>query len=155
MIVWVKLPERIAIYLLATAFSTRGNASKLTCNGAQQSEPIASLYGLSIPGVPMIPRHSWQLLRVGVDATREVPSERWDTDADNITYLENPQTICTRRGAFLVLEVESVWCEFLPFPALKLWYGPAADGCYWVSWRSSGKHRIAPNKLMVVAAGCL
>lgn len=63
-------------------------------------EPIAIIgMGCRFPGAPD-PESFWQLLRDGVDATREVPKERWDIDvyADAATNTNNKNV---RRGAFL------------------------------------------------------
>jgi amino acid adenylation domain-containing protein/thioester reductase-like protein len=63
-------------------------------------EPIA-IVGLScrFPGAPN-PRAFWELLRNGVDAITEVPSDRWDVNA---FHSENPDPgkVTTRYGGFL------------------------------------------------------
>jgi amino acid adenylation domain-containing protein/thioester reductase-like protein len=63
-------------------------------------EPIA-IIGLScrFPQAPN-PQAFWELLRNGVDAVTEVPSDRWDVDA---FHSENPDPgkVTTRFGAFL------------------------------------------------------
>ncbi|AFY58526.1 polyketide synthase family protein [Rivularia sp. PCC 7116] len=54
----------------------------------QQTEPIAIVgIGCRFPGGVNNPRSYWNLLRDGVDAIREIPSQRWDIDA---YYHENP-----------------------------------------------------------------
>ncbi|MFL7868534.1 MAG: AMP-binding protein, partial [Anaerolineales bacterium] len=63
-------------------------------------EPIA-IVGLScrFPGAPS-PQAFWELLRNGVDAVSEVPSERWDVDALHSSD-PAPGKVMTRWGAFL------------------------------------------------------
>jgi amino acid adenylation domain-containing protein/thioester reductase-like protein len=63
-------------------------------------EPIA-IIGLScrFPGAPT-PNAFWELLRNGVDAISEVPSDRWDVDAYH-SESPDPGKITTRFGGFL------------------------------------------------------
>jgi acyl transferase domain-containing protein/SAM-dependent methyltransferase/short-subunit dehydrogenase/acyl carrier protein len=65
-------------------------------------EPIAVI-GLAcrLPGRVRDAAEFWQLLRAGVDATGEVPADRWDADALYDPNPDVPGRICTRRGAFL------------------------------------------------------
>src|SRR5262245_43535549 len=62
-------------------------------------EPIAVI-GMScrFPGGANDPESFWRLLRDGVDAVREVPSDRWDVDAHYDPDPEAPGKIYTRYG---------------------------------------------------------
>src|SRR5215472_15252335 len=52
-------------------------------------EPLAIIgIGCHFPGGATSPQAFWELLRSGVDATREVPTDRWDTRK---FYDPNPQ----------------------------------------------------------------
>ena len=68
---------------------------------SRTSEPIA-IVGMACR-FPMSPdlQAYWRLLRDGVDATRTVPPDRWDADALYDPDPQAPDTINTRRGAFL------------------------------------------------------
>jgi len=67
----------------------------------KQREPIA-VVGLSCR-FPMAsgPDEFWQLLDRGVDATREVPPERWDVDAYYDPDPDAPGKVYTRRAGYL------------------------------------------------------
>jgi len=77
-------------------------AAKLEAVERSRSEPIAVIgLGCRLPGGVRDAAGYWRLLREGVDATSEVPPDRWDADA---LYDANPETIgkiCTKRGGFL------------------------------------------------------
>jgi myxalamid-type polyketide synthase MxaE and MxaD len=66
-----------------------------------QREPIA-IVGLAcrLPGAPNAAAY-WKLLRDGVDAIREVPPDRWDTDAYFDPNPATPGKMNTRWGGFL------------------------------------------------------
>ena len=76
--------------------------SKLDAIEKERSEPIAIIgMGCRFPGGVEAPESFWQLCRNGVDATREVPQNRWNVQA---YYDPNPKTpgkMYTRRGGFL------------------------------------------------------
>jgi acyl transferase domain-containing protein/acyl carrier protein len=65
------------------------------------SEPIA-IVGMAcrFPGAPDLAAY-WRLLCDGIDATREIPADRWDRDAWYDPDPARPGRINTRRGAFL------------------------------------------------------
>lgn len=64
-------------------------------------EPIAIVgIGCRFPGADG-PAAFWQLLAGGVDATSEVPADRWDADAFYDPDPSVPGTAVTRRGGFL------------------------------------------------------
>ena len=68
---------------------------------ASSSEPIA-IIGMAcrFPGAPDLAAF-WRLLCDGVDATGEIPADRWDRDAWYDPDPSRPGRINTRRGAFL------------------------------------------------------
>src|SRR5262249_7032207 len=66
------------------------------------AEPIA-IVGMAcrFPGAPNLAAY-WKMLCDGVDATREIPADRWDRDAWYDPDPSQPgRRINTRRGAFL------------------------------------------------------
>ena len=66
------------------------------------SEPIAITgLGLRFPGGATSPQAFWELLRDGVDAIREIPSDRWDVDAYYDPDPARPGKMYTRAGGFL------------------------------------------------------
>ncbi|MCP3065859.1 polyketide synthase, partial [Myxococcus sp. K38C18041901] len=69
---------------------------------APRVEPIA-IVGMAcrFPGGVTTPEAYWELLRDGVDATMEVPANRWDVDALYDPKPQVPGKINTRRGGFL------------------------------------------------------
>jgi acyl transferase domain-containing protein len=68
----------------------------------ERSEPVAIIcMACRLPGGADVPRAFWDLLNAGVDATTEVPRDRWDADA---YYDPDPAVVgkmITRRGGFL------------------------------------------------------
>ena len=65
-------------------------------------DPIAIVgIGCRFPGGASSPAAYWALLRDGVDATSEVPPERWDPAAYHDPDPAAPGKIYTRRGGFL------------------------------------------------------
>ncbi len=76
--------------------------SKLDAMERQRSEPIAVVgIGCRFPGGGSGPAGFWRMLQEGVDATREVPADRWDVDAYYADDPDRPGTMYVRRGAFL------------------------------------------------------
>ena len=76
----------------------RGRLDRLE---GERREPVA-VVGLAcrFPG-GADPERFWASLAGGVDATREVPPDRWDVDAFYDPDPDAPGKICTRRGGFL------------------------------------------------------
>jgi acyl transferase domain-containing protein len=65
------------------------------------AEPIAIVgIGCRLPGASG-PDGFWRLLRDGVDATREIPADRWDAAALLADGAVRPGQAVTTRGAFL------------------------------------------------------
>ncbi|WP_275902333.1 type I polyketide synthase, partial [Myxococcus vastator] len=69
---------------------------------AHADEPIA-IIGMAcrFPGDADTPEAYWRLLRDGVDATTEVPADRWDVDALFDVDPEAPGKVYMRKGGFL------------------------------------------------------
>ena len=67
-----------------------------------KTEPIAVVgMGCRLPGGVDGPDTYWALLRDGVDAVRETPSDRWDANAFYSPDPGAPGKMCTRLGGFL------------------------------------------------------
>ncbi|MFE0593070.1 beta-ketoacyl synthase N-terminal-like domain-containing protein [Micromonospora echinospora] len=67
-----------------------------------KTEPIAVIgMGCRLPGGANDPESYWRLLRDGRDVIREMPAERWDTDAYFDPDPEAPGKMSTRWGGFL------------------------------------------------------
>jgi len=76
--------------------------AKLETVERSKTEPIAIIgMGCRFPGCANNPENFWQLLRDGVDAIAERPSERWDIDAYYDPDPELAGKIYTRYGGFL------------------------------------------------------
>ena len=68
----------------------------------RRTEPIAIVgIGCRFPGGASDAEQFWRLLEQGVDATRDVPRERWDADAIYDPDPEAPGKSYVKRGAFL------------------------------------------------------
>lgn len=65
-------------------------------------EPIAVVgMGCRFPGGGDGPSRFWRMLREGVDATRDIPADRWDVDAYYDPDPDRPGKMYVKRGAFL------------------------------------------------------
>jgi acyl transferase domain-containing protein/NADPH:quinone reductase-like Zn-dependent oxidoreductase/SAM-dependent methyltransferase/short-subunit dehydrogenase/acyl carrier protein len=68
----------------------------------QQHEPIAIVgMGCRLPGGVVDAETYWQLLRDGVDATRDLPADRWDADRYYAADPQAPGRTYSRRGGYL------------------------------------------------------
>jgi len=76
--------------------------SRLDALERSQSEPIA-IIGMAcrFPGNADAPDAFWGVLRNGIDAITEIPSDRWDVDAYYHPDPEHPGKMYTRQGGFL------------------------------------------------------
>ena len=85
--------------------------AQLKATKEAQREPIA-IVGMAcrFPGGDGL-ESFWALLRDGLDATSEVPAERWDVDAYYDADREAPNKMYVRRGAFLS-GVDRFDCQF-------------------------------------------
>jgi len=80
---------------------------KLAQLEADQREPIA-IVGMScrFPGGGNSPDQYWEILKNGVDATSEIPADRWDKDAYYDPDPQVPGKMYTVRGGFLDIPVD-------------------------------------------------
>lgn len=75
---------------------------QLELERSRRSEPIAIVgMGCRLPAEANSPDAYWRMLCEGVDASREVPVERWDADAFYDPDPEVPGKAYTRRASFL------------------------------------------------------
>ncbi|MBF2022301.1 MAG: type I polyketide synthase [Hydrococcus sp. C42_A2020_068] len=123
--------------------------AKLEALERAQNEPIAIIgMGCRFPGGADNPEAFWQLLRDGVDAITEVPSDRWNI---NTYYDSNPDTpgkICNRYGGFVphLQEFDAQFFRMAPREALSL--DPQQRLLLEVSWEALENAGLAPDKLM-------
>ena len=117
------------------------------------SEPIAIIgMGCRFPSAPD-PESFWRLLRDGVDATREVPKERWDVEAYYDPDPEVPGKMYVRRGAFLdertipwgLEGFDAHFFRISPREAVTL--DPAQRLLLEVSWEAIENANITANQL--------
>ncbi|MCI0398896.1 MAG: type I polyketide synthase, partial [Chloroflexi bacterium] len=99
-------PKQLAVLALKAAQAKRETPAAPTL------EPIAVIgIGCRFPNEVDNPERFWQLLAEGVDAIREVPSDRWDIDAFYDADPDAPGKMTTRWGAFID-EVDRFDAEF-------------------------------------------
>src|SRR4028118_655381 len=128
--------------------------TKLEALERKQTEPIAIIgMGCRFPGGANDPESFWQLLRDGVDAIQEGPSDRWDL---NTYYDSNPETpgkIYTRRGGFLerVDEFDASFFGLAPREAAIA--DPQQRLLLEVSWEALENAGQAPDKLTGSSSG--
>ncbi|MGF2039365.1 MAG: type I polyketide synthase [Nostoc sp. CmiVER01] len=127
--------------------------SKLEAMERRQNEPIA-IVGMAcrFPGGADL-ESFWQLCKDGVDAIKEVPSNRWDL---NIHYDSNPASagkIYTRRGGFLerVDEFDAAFFGIAPREVVSL--DPQQRLLLEVSWEALENASQAPDKLHNSSSG--
>lgn len=119
-----------------------------------QAEPIAIIgLGCRFPHGADTPEQFWHLLRNGVDAVREVPSERWNMDA---LYDPDPAAagkISTRYASFLdrVDGFDPAFFGISPREAVMM--DPQQRLLLEVSWESLERAGIAPTTLQGTSTG--
>jgi acyl transferase domain-containing protein/surfactin synthase thioesterase subunit len=120
----------------------------------RRTESIAIVgMGCRFPGGSSSPERFWQMLRDGVDATGDVPRDRWDVDA---LYDEDPDVpgkIYVKRGAFLddIAGFEPEFFGISPREAVGL--DPQQRLLLEVSWEALEDAGIAPHGLNGSATG--
>jgi acyl transferase domain-containing protein/NAD(P)-dependent dehydrogenase (short-subunit alcohol dehydrogenase family)/acyl carrier protein len=76
--------------------------ARVASPGGHAAEPVAVVgIGCRFPGGADSPEQFWQLLRAGVDATCEVPRDRWDVEAYYDSADGAQGKMYARRGGFL------------------------------------------------------
>jgi acyl transferase domain-containing protein/surfactin synthase thioesterase subunit len=89
--------------------------SRLDSLQRAQTEPIAIVgFGCRLPGADS-PERFWELLRDGVDATGEVPPDRWNAAAYYDPDPDAPGKMYTSRGGFLA-DVDGFDARFFKMP---------------------------------------
>src|SRR5581483_1615559 len=112
------------------------------------SEPIAITgLGLRFPGGATSPEAFWELLRDGVDAIREIPSDRWDVEAYYDPDPASPGKMYTRAGGFLdhVDQFDPQFFGIAPREANTM--DPQQRLLLEVSWEALEHAGQAPDKL--------
>jgi acyl transferase domain-containing protein/NADPH:quinone reductase-like Zn-dependent oxidoreductase/acyl carrier protein/SAM-dependent methyltransferase len=117
-------------------------------------EPIAVVgLGVRMPGGCDSPDSFWNLLRDGIDATSEVPPDRWDVDAFYDPDPAAPGKMYTRRGAFVdhLREFDAQFFRISPREARSL--DPQQRLALEVSWEALENAGIAPDRLAGSSTG--
>ncbi len=111
-------------------------------------EPIAIIgIGCRFPGGAHGPEAYWRMLSAGVDATREVPSERWDAKTYYDPTPATPGKTNTKRGAFLE-GIDQFAADFFDIPPSQAAYiDPQHRLALEVVWEALADAGIAPPKL--------
>jgi acyl transferase domain-containing protein len=114
-----------------------------------QTEPIAIIgIGCRFPGDANDPESFWQLLHQGIDAIRDVPSQRWDINA---YYDPNPETLgkmYVRQGGFLDTALDQFDAEFFGLaPKEVINMDPQQRLLLEVTWEALENAGQAPDKL--------
>ncbi|MCA9976486.1 MAG: polyketide synthase, partial [Anaerolineales bacterium] len=111
-----------------------------------QSEPIA-IVGMSVrfPGSANSPAAFWELLRDGVDAITEVPSQRWDIDAYYDPDPDAPGKMYTRWGGFIdnVDQFDPAFFNVSPREAISM--DPQQRLLLETSWEALESAGLAPD----------
>ncbi|HEU4577828.1 MAG TPA: SDR family NAD(P)-dependent oxidoreductase [Polyangiaceae bacterium] len=120
----------------------------------RRTEPIAIVgIGCRLPGGADDPEGFWRLLRDGIDATSDVPADRWHADDYYDSDPEAPGKAYTRRGAFLK-RVDGFDADFFGIsPREALGMDPQQRMLLEVTWEALEDAGIAPDQLRGSATG--
>lgn len=118
-------------------------------------EPIAIIgSACRLPGGANTPEAFWELLRGGVDATREVPADRWNLDELYDPDPDAPGKMYTRRGGFLSEGVDRFDAAFFGIsPREAATMDPIQRLLLELSWESLERAGIAPMSLYGSSTG--
>ena len=95
-------PTNYRDLLREATLQIRSLRSELETTRQQQSEPIAIIgVACRFPGGADSPEAYWELLRNGVDAITDIPSQRWSVAAHYDPDAEAPGKMYTRSGGFI------------------------------------------------------
>ncbi|GAB1543988.1 hypothetical protein NUACC21_66640 [Scytonema sp. NUACC21] len=122
--------------------------AKLEANEQAKTEPIAIIgMGCRFPGAND-PEAYWQMLRNGVDAMTEVPSDRWDIDAYYDPNPDTPEKMYVRKAGFLdrVDQFDPQFFGISPREAVNM--DPQQRLLLEVSWEAFENAGIAPDKIL-------
>ncbi|HSS75683.1 MAG TPA: acyltransferase domain-containing protein, partial [Thermoanaerobaculia bacterium] len=141
-------PEALARFL-AGGDSGAGR----TMRSFSADEPIA-IVGMAcrFPGAPDLDAF-WRLLCDGIDATRELPAERWNPETFYDPDPETPGTTNTRRGAFLerIDEFDPLFFGISPREAAEM--DPQQRIMLELSWEALEDAGLPPRDLAGTKAG--
>ena len=128
--------------------------AKLKVLESAKTEPIAIVgLGCRFPGGANNPEAFWQLLRDGVDAISEVPSDRWNLDAYYDPNPDTPGKMYTRYGGFVegLEEFDSQFFNISPKEAASL--DPQQRMLLEVSWEALENAGLASDRLTGSSTG--
>ena len=112
------------------------------------AEPIAIVgIGARMPGGSDSPAAFWELLAAGIDATSDVPPDRWDVDFFYDPDPGVPGKMYTRRGAFVghLREFDAPFFRISPREANSL--DPQQRLALEVGWEALENAGVAPDSL--------
>lgn len=116
---------------------------------SRRTEPLAIL-GMScrLPGGVVSPEGFWTLLDAGVDATGEVPADRWDMDALYHPDPAVPGRLHVRRGGFLQDPIDRFDAAFFGISPREAEYmDPAQRLLLELAWEALERSGIPPRSL--------
>ncbi|MEM9923110.1 MAG: beta-ketoacyl synthase N-terminal-like domain-containing protein [Cyanobacteria bacterium P01_D01_bin.50] len=128
--------------------------SELNTIEEAKTEPIAIIgMGCRFPGGANNPEAYWQLLRNGVNAVTEIPSERWNVEAYYDSNPEAPGKMYTRYGAFLddVSKFDPQFFEISPREAMSM--DPQQRLLLEVTWEALENAGIPPEQIKGTQTG--
>ncbi|MFN6465924.1 MAG: beta-ketoacyl synthase N-terminal-like domain-containing protein [Nostoc sp. DedVER02] len=128
--------------------------SKLDALEKARTEPIAIIgMGCRFPGGADNPERFWNLLKKGVDAIAEVPSDRWNIDDYYDPAPEAPGKMYTRSGGFIehLQEFDPDFFGISPKEAISL--DPQQRLLLEVSWEALESAGLNPQQLPQTQTG--
>src|SRR5437667_2481349 len=101
-------------------------------------EPLAIIgIGCHFPGGATSPQAFWELLCAGTDATREVPSERWEVRKFYDPDLKKSGKMNTFRGGYLERSIDQFDAQFFGIsPREAMWLDPQQRLLLLATWEA-------------------